>query len=312
MNNKKAWNDLVDGHVKLLKKNKIMYGLSIKDYMEFPIEWDRSIPLREFMSDLFNVYIEEIEPYYNNIGDIKCICKLITDIISILRSDDIEHSGCFKMFNELIGSLLDNCITCSTTLDNSQVYYRLRGDRLDLKKDSDFCHVPFSKPYLCASCRFSVPGFPALYLGYSESVCINEAGKAFGSMASFTLKDEVIEKICDLTFSNQKDLHKVDMFKMWPLLAACYVEVPKLVDEEIKCVRYKEEYLFPQAFASYLIKNMQCKGIIYYSVRNRFLSPTDKECNNVVLFTNHKDNGDYDFELLNKFSITNIHNINSD
>lgn len=50
--------------------------------------------------------------------------------------------------------------------DRSGCFYRIRQDKIDLSKgDGELFHIPFDKRHLVSAQRYSIPGYPALYLG---------------------------------------------------------------------------------------------------------------------------------------------------
>ena len=58
--------------------------------------------------------------------------------------------------------------------------YRMRISKETLSKEKMF-HVPFNMREKVSSARFSIPGFPCLYLGTSLEVCWNEIKRSLES-----------------------------------------------------------------------------------------------------------------------------------
>ena len=192
-----------------------------------------------------------------------------------------------------------------------KTFYRMRaeGGLSDIK---EFHHIPFDKIYLSQNERFSIVGYPCLYLGYSKRVCEIEVSK--GSLARFSLK-KPLDKILDLTLGQgdgEKDITEKDLVKIYPLIASCYIVPFYSTILEKECTPEKsyfhEEYIIPQLLTLYLKEEGVADGIIYYSVKDPNLNPRgqgEKDFRNIVLFTKReKLNENYDFELIKKFEIS--------
>ena len=177
----------------------------------------------------------------------------------------------------------------------------------------DFYHLPFDKIHLSKSERFSIEGYPCLYLGYSKRVCEIEISS--GSLAQFFLK-ETLNRILDLTLGQgegKKDISEINLVKVYPLIASCYIVPFYSTIQEKECRPsksfFREEYIIPQLLTLYLKEEDIADGIIYYSVKDPNLDTQGKGENdfrNLVLFTNRENNtGEiFDSELINKFDKT--------
>ena len=182
-----------------------------------------------------------------------------------------------------------------------------------VQKKKEYYHLPFDKIHLSKSERFSIEGYPCLYLGYSKHVCEIEISS--GSLAKFTLK-EPLNKILDLTLGQgdgDNDISEIDLVKVYPLIASCYIVPFYSVIQERECRPnksfFREEYIIPQLLTLYLKETGIANGIIYYSVRDPKLDVQgrdEKDLRNLVLFTNRENDTRerYDRTLIDKFDIT--------
>ena len=194
----------------------------------------------------------------------------------------------------------------------SKTFYRMRAEG-EKKKKKEYYHLPFDKIHLSKSERFSIEGYPCLYLGYSKHVCEIEISS--GSLAKFTLK-EPLNKILDLTLGQgdgDNDISEIDLVKVYPLIASCYIVPFYSVIQERECRPnksfFREEYIIPQLLTLYLKETGIANGIIYYSVRDPKLDVQgrdEKDLRNLVLFTNRENDTRerYDRTLIDKFDIT--------
>lgn len=278
-----AWH--VDRYNRDRARGRVTY-----DTLEFPIRWDRSIPLLQHLYYIFTYYTEELEEFKkadNELIEVRKICNWVLNSIRYAIQWQIDKT---LDTPKCITELKENCIY---EIDESTDFYRLRNED-GLTSKSDFMHVPFDKLHLCNSMRFSMPGEPCLYLGYTKDVCRKELAKPTGgSMGHFKTKEEL--KVVDLTLYEQKDTDTkiktktIDMFKLWPILAACYVAPEETAN-------FKEEYVFPQIIMK-LIKDPNIDGIRYYTCRNRNLDPMSTDYMNVALFAIAPQENDQEISL---------------
>lgn len=190
------------------------------------------------------------------------------------------------------------------------VFYRMRSDK-GLSDKNDFWHIPFNKTYLSKSERFSIAGYPILYLGYSKRVCKLEIPE--GTLAKFELK-EPVNKILDLTLGQgegKRSLSDEDLMIVFPLIASCYVVPFYSVQLEQECkpngVFFREEYIIPQLLTMYMKETKTANGIIYYSVKDPNLDVYGKgenDLRNIALYTSRGNRVTHDKVLMNKFEIT--------
>ena len=186
------------------------------DYLEFPINWDRSCPLVEHLYYIFYSYVEELKEFFEGKGENSSNMSLLTEVI------DVSNLILSNLRDAVEGKLLCpvNLLWLEDRLANFPIIkigekekkqekdsklkqelslYRARGQK-DLYERSQFYHVPFNKLYLCKHFRFSAAGTPCLYLGYSEEVCYAEIGGKKGSIVEFkVLASDSPLRILDFT-----------------------------------------------------------------------------------------------------------------
>lgn len=181
------------------------------------------------------------------------------------------------------------------------MFYRMRTD-FDIKNKEQFYHLPLSLRSKCASERYSIAGYPCLYIGYSKKDCYLEISPN-GSMIGLSLKEEYDLQVLDMTFyeDQMKNRRCDDFIKVWPIIAACNLVLPKADTEKVK---FREEYVIPQLLTAFLKHKNIYDGICYYSVRNETLNPQgigEDDYRNLVLFPDFIGENEYDNSLLDKF-----------
>lgn len=317
------WTDFVKWHKEKFYKETFFIP-QVKDYLEFPIYWDRSRPLVEHLYYVYLAYLDRLKLYQtdNNINtsieSIEETCKELLDLINKnISCVDID----WEKYNYVKKAITKFKVE---DLRSTDILYKMRKEK-NLKKETDFYHIPFDLIKKCSSGRFSAMGCPCLYLGYTEDVAKLEINSEEGSIATFSPKENSPISVLDLTQKNICESN--DMFVLWPILAACYVATPR----ELENVAFKEEYIFPQMLMRYIMNKVQTKdnkkikGIRYYSCRNINLDPCSTDYMNIALFAKRKENKDkkenstlkiYDFSskydetiLTNIFTIGTPYNV---
>lgn len=147
-----------------------------------------SLPIRNYDDDMhlylkrkFDDYISELGKSIDddylilNIGNVKKIEELSNSILKTiinyyhgLRNDAfLEFEKAMKIAEKYL--LLDNISS-----EEMQKLYRIRYGDNNLFSKEEMFHIPFEKRSIIKSQRYSIPGFPALYLGSSSYICWDE------------------------------------------------------------------------------------------------------------------------------------------
>lgn len=192
--------------------------------------------------------------------------------------------------------------------DRSGCFYRIRQDKIDLSKgDGELFHIPFDKRHLVSAQRYSIPGYPALYLGgdFFTSWCEMNRPKLEGlSYAKFKFKKQF--RFLDLGLPYKEDStlwEKYSLCAMYPLLMACMVRV------KFANAAFKPEYLMPQMMMKLVRDNgAHLQGIAYMS--NKMPTKSDSYSrasrNLVVCVYNTLCKSGYDKDLASKMQMTKI------
>lgn len=211
----------------------------------------------------------------------------------IIRSIDYEyqgmrHSAYVSIKNQLEGYKTSKTEIIGLAIDRNiqivrtgTVSYRMR--KVDLEeqqnlKRKDMFHIPLDKKGLVQTQRYSVPGYPCLYLSHGIYGCWEEMGRpVFGTIMVSKFVSQVEFKVLDLRIPPKEaweaDMDRCVMF--YPLVIACMVQVSNSKDF------YKPEYLIPQLLTEWIISH------------NKDEMP-DKEIAG-ILFTSAKKNKDFDY-----------------
>jgi hypothetical protein len=279
-----------------------------KNVMELPLYFALGMSFKENLKNFFSQYLKLLNDN-----------KVESEAIRIV--EELTNNLLITIDNYLNGKLYSAYTSFSKAMETIKgilpiktiekgIFYRMRAEG-GLTEKKDFFHIPFDRIHLSKSERFSIEGYPCLYLGYSKRVCEIEISS--GSLAKFTLK-EPLKDILDLTLGQserRKDISEINLVKVYPLIASCYI-VPFYSTLQGKECRpdksfFREEYIISQLLTLYLKEESVANGIIYYSVKDPNLDTQgrdDKDLRNLVLFTNNNQAGElYDKALFDKFDI---------
>lgn len=192
--------------------------------------------------------------------------------------------------------------------ERSGCFYRIRQDNIDVSKgDGELFHIPFDKRHLVSTQRYSIPGYPALYLGgdFFTSWCeLDRPMLECLSYAKFKFKQRFSFLDLGLPYKADSTLwEKYSLCAMYPLLMACMVRV-----KHANAV-FKPEYLMPQLMMK-LVRDYgaHLQGIAYMSnkmpVKCNLYSWTSR--NLVVCVYNTLCKSGYDKDLASKMQMTKI------
>ncbi|HFK5506793.1 RES domain-containing protein [Elizabethkingia anophelis] len=167
---------------------------------------------------------------------------------------------------------------------------RLSESNYPYKKEQMF-HIPFELRNKVSTQRFSIPGFPSLYLGRTIYICWEE------------LRRPGIEKIQTIRFKNIKPITLLDLtppdtdcvdieelyrfFMTFPLIMCCSVKVKDVTDT------FKPEYIVPQLLLQWIRNNGIIDGIQYKSthISSKMYNANNELINIVLPVKSNKEKG---------------------
>jgi hypothetical protein len=199
--------------------------------------------------------------------------------------------------------------------------FRIRSqDKGDFTRRQMF-HIPFELRHKIISQRYSIPGYPCLYLGSSIYTCWNELQcPSFDDVyiARFVLDSKLRILDLGLTPANMVDLARLfaktnkendkklfdyiySKILFFPLLAACSIKV--LYENE----PFKPEYILPQIVLQYVRSHAEyIDGIRFFSMHSDQKDHNKRqECNYVFPVRTNCTKGICE-ELSKKFKMTNV------
>lgn len=293
--------------IKAAKKGGYLLS-SKKNVMELPLYFALGTSIVDGYKEFYAEYEELLQNEAVSKEIIDAVKKLNKGLLtSVKKYLDGNAFSAYRTFKNTLFPIKSFLPVLPSIEDG--IFYRMRSDA-GLSDEKEFWHIPFNKAYLSKSERFSIAGYPILYLGYSKRVCELEIDK--GTLAKFELQ-EPLKMILDLTLGQSDGKRLIsdeDLMIVFPLIASCYVvpfySVQKGQECKPNCVSFREEYIIPQFLTMYMKEDKMANGIIYYSVKDPNLDIHGKgedDLRNIALYTSRGNRTTHDKVLMNKFEI---------
>lgn len=301
------------------------------DFFSFPKFIERN-SFEDYLKNQFEQYqfliLQISEPLIKNEVDkhkaeIVSCCDLFLNSIKA-KAKGLENKSYqyfVKALQILTPFLIQSTIYDNKTNNNLEIpFYRIRiGNNYPYSKKEIF-HIPFDKRKLASTQRFSVSGYPCLYLSNSIYTCWEEMNRP--SINNFQVsrfqKENNNMRILDLTLTRNRlriqlesfassrldtesIYHKISIafILLWPLFLICSLSTKN------KTVHFNQEYIFPQYLLNWIIETENYDAIKYFSTKCNPLSLYDYSTFiNYVFPTKNSDNNGYCSFLSKSFKIS--------
>lgn len=234
--------------------------------------------------------------------------KFTTGLIkSVKKYLDGKPNEAYKELDRTIkgnGKRFDEILNYKTVESNTD-FYRMRIASPNNPLDrSEMFHIPFEKRGLVKTQRFSISGFPSLYLGSAVYVCWEELGRPLRNQFQVVrvsnkkpLKVLDLSPITESEIQNNRKLYRY--FMTWPLIAACSVKVQNREDT------FKPEYIIPQMLLQWISNNREVDAVKYQTTNVDFKNVTTRgNLTNTVLPVGTNKKEGLCSELKDNFKIT--------
>lgn len=227
---------------------------------------------------------------------VKQTCKRIAKLNGIAtNSYKGLPSTAYAQLRNLLGDYKDQLMWVNIPVNKT--FYRMRlidGRRTNIKYKEMF-HIPINKRRMVKTQRYSIPGFPCLYLGNSIYGCWEEMGRPMMNncwVSKLSTKEEI--RLLDLRIPDESTFQSnfLEYVQLFPLLIASMI--PVINNEDV----YKPEYIIPQLLIEWLIK--EGKDGVYYTSAHKSLDfeyPAEKS-DNVAIPVKEPLKGDTNCPLL--------------
>lgn len=246
--------------------------------------------LKELLSNYIGYYekhlVEKIDityaslfnsPEFNALGVIKDFSDIINKTIEYYFQGRVSDASSyfFKALDLILLENQDKDSKLFTTINQGRTFYRARKNEGNAFLREELFHIKFDLRHTVSTNRYSIPGFPALYLGGSTYVCWEEFNQhRFRDLFFVRVKNEVdlnvfsIQRLEDFIEENTALTDELTQHKnliryliTFPLTLACTVKVKEVNGS------FKPEYIIPQLLSEYVSRKSNIDGIKFLSTK---------------------------------------------
>lgn len=285
--------------------------------LELPLEREKDVSFVEFIDNLFDNFYDKIldvewSTFYPDEEKNK-IQELITGIKKTIKLYlDGSPNNAYSELKKTLDSTSVYNFLLYDKINTGANFYRLRvkEQNYPLHKRELF-HIPFHLRHLIGTQRYSINGFPCLYLSNSIYVAWEEMRRPnLNSIQAMLLRTENEIQYLDLTtdyYTRKFDSNTIgesvliQQLITWPLKAACSIKV--LEDKAV----FKPEYILPQLLLQWLRNENKQDAIMFSSTHiNLNQKQSEGKFCNLVLPVKTNENYGYCGELYNMFTLTDV------
>lgn len=232
-----------------------IYKVLLNDFVkELPVERETLLKDVEFIIEKINKMVENCMAGRTSTG--------YAQLANLLRT--IERGNRIIPKIDIKKTILQ--------FDSNVNFYRIRilNSIIDVPRKEMF-HIPLDMRGIIKTQRYSIPGYPCLYLGYSIYGCWEEMHQPpTHTCAVSRFTNTIPLNFIDLTIPSKEDFKNPEYLKLLPLIIASMIQVAETD------ATYKPEYIVPQLLMEWVLKNREymdngnkttIHGIAYTSTR---------------------------------------------
>lgn len=254
------------------------------------------------------------EQWSNMRESIKNLGDSIKQCVELYYQGDIFQAT--EIFNNSLNFILFEKFNPVYTIPKYTVFYRSRRDEHRSFDKCDMFHVKFEDRNKISTNRYSIPGFPALYLGESTYVCWEESNRyrlrdLWFSRIENTQElnvikiqrfEDLLNEIESISDDDQKLSHLCKYLIIYPLILACTVRVNDTKSN------FTPQYIIPQLLLQYITKfkdaHERIDGIMYLSSQIDYTKVNGVKSYNYVFPVKASLKSGFCAELSNMFHIS--------
>lgn len=226
-----------------------------------------------------NIFQEKLsEDDFNIFG------KIIEDILQVLKFYLSGKSGeAYKRFEHLMSLISNDWSRRGYTINNENSYIRIRSTTANLNKRSDMFHVPFNKRELILKQRYSIEGFPCLYLaGCAYTAWLELNRPEFNTIWASSFRPSKELNILDLAITldsiEQNSPYLKDLLRLYFLVIATSFRV------KYPSAYFHEEYIISGLLLQWITLRSPFVGLRYLSTKLEYYDSKKLWCaSNIVI-----------------------------
>ena len=265
---------------------------------------DRLSSYIEYLHDsMFDVLLSSDD--YRKFTDIK------KRILHVLRQYLSGHSGeAYKEFENLMDVISFDWSGMGYIINGENSFIRIRSTSENLNKRTEMFHVPFDKRQLISKQRYSIEGFPCLYLSgcaYTSWLELNRPEFNLIWASSFRPTKEL--NILDMSFtlySLEENYSKCEVKHLKDLLCLYFLVITTSFRVKYPFAYFHEEYIISGLLLQWIVLKSPFVGLRYLSTKLEYYRTDKLWCasNVVVPPRNHDHIEKYNRFLKESFMLT--------
>lgn len=292
------------------------------DFFTLPKSQPPKEDFKLFSFRIFDKFIEKLENIrneHNGFENTNFSIDLLIErqkhlVNSLKESIDYSYDGKpAKAFNSLNKGLNSDLKQFDELLNtrkfiNESNFYRIRVHKQNFPLNSqDLFHIPYQHRGKVKTQRFSIPGFPSLYLGTTVYVCWEELNRpSINDFQAVRLKNIEPINVIDLSppKRNSDTYEHYKYLMVWPLVFASSIKVRNNDDF------FKPEYIIPQLLLQWVREKEEIDGISYQTTHIDYSKTLSRgEFLNIVLPVKDNKIRGICSSLQRKFEMTEVTSI---
>lgn len=285
-------------------------------------ERSQSQTLEDYLSSLLSDFLKDVGTLdftsiqrQCSISPDKIIDNIKDSILTISKVlDEYSHAQMLRSIGLMQDYISDNDMLLSVSIDPSKndgkYWFRIRKQEKEKKvfPAKQMFHIPFQLRGRVNTQRYSLPGYPCLYISRSAWSAWEEMHEPhLGDFCISCLTPKQTFEVLDLRMMESEKMEGLDLAKVlctMPLVIACSIKVLQPEDN------FKPEYIVPQLVMLALVNDCDRVGCAYTSTRrNSFFNKWDiRKLDNIALPVKCIEKAGLCSKLCNYFQITDATN----
>lgn len=273
---------------------------------ELPLNQPKNENFKTFITKKLNLFLEKVnslddeyihkDKNYIKTEFVKKTQKIIIENL-ILCIEEYYNGNPFNAYEKLDVALRNDSkdlysIIKQKVYNENESFFRIRLSEKNYPyQKKEMFHIPFELRNRVSTQRFSIPGFPSLYLGRTVYICWEELNRpTIDKIQAVKYKNVKTIKLLDLT-PPTKDCNNIDelyrFFMTFPLIMCCSVKVKDTSDT------FKPEYIIPQLLLQWIRNKDRLDGIQYKSthITSKVFNENSELINIVLPVKTNNENG---------------------
>ena len=238
--------------------------------------------------------------------------KIKEDVLLVIKLYLSGQSGeSYKRFELLISKISDDWTDLKYTINSENAYIRIRTTTESLNKRREMFHVPFDKRQLITKQRFSIEGYPCLYLaGCAYTAWLELNRPQFDTIWASSFRPTKGIDLLDLSYTidyleNNFNIYETNHLKS--LIKLYFIVISTSYRVKYPSAYFHEEYILSGLLLQWLSLNKHFSGIRYLSTKLEYYDPDKLWCaSNIVVPPNEYDFKEKFNEYLKKLFVLTL------